>query len=351
MQISIIMPEIVRSPAGGHKVVYEYCNRLVNEGHEVSLYFFPGPIFKKYHIVEPVRLLMAKLYGEKRGPRAWFDLDKRVRVKVINQKDSIDDGDIVIATAINTVQFVYDLPQSKGKKFYFIQGFENWTCSDEQVYETYRLGMTNIAVAKWLKELVEKNSNQECKLVSNGIDTNVFFDKGITRKKHSIVFHYRKATFKGGKYAFEVIDRLHDKYKDLTVAIISSEKIDFELPQYCSYHFNISASQVAEINSENEIFLCTSIEEGYGLPGLEAMASGMALVTTDYLGAKEYAINGYNALVSPIKDVDSMTNNIIKLFEDEELRHSIIKGGLETAQRKSTDNSFKLLEKLLLEDI
>lgn len=168
MKISIIMPEIVRSPSGGHKVIYEYCNRLVNEGHIVSLYFFPGPIFKKYHIIEPIRLIMVKFYGESIGPRAWFNLDKRVQVNVIKQNDTIDDGDIVIATAINTATFVNKLPQSKGKKFYFIQGFENWNNSNEEVYETYRLGMTNIAVSNWLKEIVEQQSEKNATLYQMG---------------------------------------------------------------------------------------------------------------------------------------------------------------------------------------
>ena len=350
MKISIIMPEIVRSPSGGHKVIYEYCNRLVNEGHIVSLYFFPGPIFKKYHIIEPIRLIMVKFYGESIGPRAWFNLDKRVQVNVIKQNDTIDDGDIVIATAINTATFVNKLPQSKGKKFYFIQGFENWNNSNEEVYETYRLGMTNIAVSNWLKEIVEQQSEKKCYLISNGIDTNVFYNKGIAREKHSVVFQYRKDVCKGGQYAFEVIKRLPDKYSDLKVEIISSEKITCELPEYCTYHFNISAEEVAEINNRNQVFMCTSIEEGYGLPGLEAMATGMALVITDYLGAKEYAINGYNALVSPTKDVTEMTENIVRLFEDEQLRLSIIQGGLDTAKNKSINNTSELLKNLLFNE-
>ena len=79
--------------------------------------------------------------------------------------------------------------------------------------------------------------------------------------------------------------------------------------------------------------MCTSVKEGFGLPGLEAMACGCALVTTDFDGAKEYAVNNKNALVSPIKDVDAMYQNVIKLFEDENLRFKIAQGGLRAKLR------------------
>lgn len=54
MKISIIMPEIVRSPSGGHKVIYEYCNRLVNEGHIVSLYFSLVLFLKNIILLNPL---------------------------------------------------------------------------------------------------------------------------------------------------------------------------------------------------------------------------------------------------------------------------------------------------------
>ena len=39
---------------------------------------------------------------------------------------------------------------------YLIQDFENWGRSDMEVLESYKLGLMNITISKWLKEKVEE---------------------------------------------------------------------------------------------------------------------------------------------------------------------------------------------------
>ena len=51
------------------------------------------------------------------------------------------------------------------------------------------------------------------------------------------------------------------------------------------------------------IFICSSINEGFGLTGAESMACGCALATTSYPAVFEYAVDKKNCLVSPVKDI------------------------------------------------
>ena len=48
-----------------------------------------------------------------------------------------------------------------------------------------------------------------------------------------------------------------------------------------------------------QVFVVGSWFEGFCQPGLEAMACGVPLVTTDNGGCREYAIDGETALVVP----------------------------------------------------
>jgi hypothetical protein len=48
------------------------------------------------------------------------------------------------------------------------------------------------------------------------------------------------------------------------------------------------------------------------------------LVSTGYEGAKEYAINEYNSLLSPIGDIQAQVNNVVHIFEDIDLRNSFL---------------------------
>lgn len=347
MQITFVFPCFATKPSGGHKVIYEYANELASKGHDVSCVYLPQNTFYQLHLPNALRIIILDIYIRLYGPRKWFALDKNIKNRVYNNKTI--KSDLVLASAIETSQLVKKFPAQSGKQIYLIQDFENWNCSEETVYASYNAGMTNIVVAKWLKEIVDKHSTKPSFLVSNGINTDLFNCKGLERRRHSIVFHYRDADYKGPQYALEVIRKLADKYNDLVADVISIEDKPETLPKCCIYHQKITPKEVAKINNHTEIFMCTSIEEGFGLPGLEAMACGCAVVSSSYKGVLEYAVDGENALLSPIRDVDTMVANIVSLFEDDELRKKIARNGIETGKERSLEKSAKEFEKILMD--
>ena len=110
-----------------------------------------------------------------------------------------------------------------------------------------------------------------------------------------------------------------------------------KLPDWVKYTKNASQKQTVQIYNDSKVFLCASIEEGFGLTGLEAMSCGSVLVTTDFLGAREYAVDGYNALVSPVKDHKELAHNIIRVFEDETLARKLSENGVTSALDYSWD--------------
>lgn len=345
MKINIIFPCLATKASGGHKVLYEYANKLVKKGYDITCYYLPSNTFYQLKLPEFLRIKILKYFIKFIGPSKWFKLDRRIKNELCV---NIREADIIIATAVETVEIVANQKPEKGKKIYFIQDFENWNYSEEYLYSTYNLGFINIVVSNWLKNIVDKYSSSFSYLISNGINTKVFYNQNNERINHSIVFQYRSAGYKGCKYSIDVIEKLHEIYKDLHVDVISIEPKPSSLPNYCTYHHKLTADEIARINNQNQVFLCTSIEEGFGLPGLEAMACGCVVVSTCYEGVLEYAVDGKNALLSSVKDVDSIVKNIIKVFNDNELRDSLIKEGNKTVKERSIDNSVSLLENIFL---
>lgn len=346
MKIIFILPGIPGVVTGGSKVVFEYCNRLVSYGHEIEIQYYHEPKYTN-RFLRKIWMMNLFIKAKFVEPK-WFKLDKRVKKRVIyNEPIILSSADIIVATAIETVKIVRKA--KKCKKIYFIQDFENWNYSNDEVYATYNLGMTNVVVAKWLKNIVDSYSKSSSYLVSNCIDTNIFYSKGLKRRKHSIVFHYRTAKYKGSKYALQVIRKLEKKYDDLEVDVISIEDKPKDLPSCCVYHQSIEPREVAEINNKTQVFMCTTIEEGFGLPGLEAMACGCAVVSTSYKGVLEYAEDKKNALLSPIKNVDIMVNNIVTLFENDEMRKEVSENGVQTGKQRSIDKSAKMFEEILMQ--
>lgn len=68
------------------------------------------------------------------------------------------------------------------------------------------------------------------------------------------------------------------------------------------------------------------------------MASGTAVVSTDNIGIREYAINGYNCLLDKEHNEENLANYVLELLRNDELRGKIVKNGLETAKKFSWEN-------------
>jgi glycosyltransferase involved in cell wall biosynthesis len=104
------------------------------------------------------------------------------------------------------------------------------------------------------------------------------------------------------------------------------------LPDWISYKQQANETDIRRILNTCTVFLYTSNEEGYGLPGLEAMACGCVLLSTDCIGVREYGVAGENCLIFPIQDKTAMLCNCRKIFWDEALRKQLSDNGRKTAQ-------------------
>ena len=79
-----------------------------------------------------------------------------------------------------------------------------------------------------------------------------------------------------------------------------------------------------------ELFLYPTLYEGFGLPVIEAMASGVAVITSNTSALKEIA-EGYAHLVDPL-DIDGMAKAIARCMADPEHRTALAKLGTRRAE-------------------
>jgi len=84
------------------------------------------------------------------------------------------------------------------------------------------------------------------------------------------------------------------------------------------------------------------------MPPLEAMASGIPVVTTNCGGISEFIEPGYNALVSEVYDTDTLAALVGYLLENKDMRNILAKRGRETALKFKTDKIIIKLEEYLL---
>lgn len=345
MKITFCLPAILFTPRGGYKIVYEYANRLSSLGHNVTIAYFCTGQFKKYRLPEFLRKFLCNVllpYSDR-----WFKFNNNVKRIIAIDNKNIISSDIIVATAVETAKRVASLPAHNSKKYYFIQDYENWHVTDEYVHSTYRLEMNKLVVSKWLKQIVDQYSTKPSMYLPNPINNETFYINRPIEKRnpYSIALLYHTREQKGLKYAFEALNNVKEKYPQLEVNLFGVVERPDELPKWYRYTQKATEKQLLEIYNNSAIFVCASTEEGYGLTAVESMACGCALVASTYRGVYEYAVDGVNALLSPIRDPKTMSRNIERLICDNELRHFLAHSGSENVKKINWESNVLYLEK------
>jgi glycosyltransferase involved in cell wall biosynthesis len=97
---------------------------------------------------------------------------------------------------------------------------------------------------------------------------------------------------------------------------------------YDEFHENPAQTMLAALYSDSDIYLCPSWDEGLGMPSMEAMACGAALVTYDNGGCRDYARDGETALVARRRDVADLADTLERMAADPALRARLAAAGL-----------------------
>ncbi|MDI6757792.1 MAG: glycosyltransferase family 1 protein, partial [Endomicrobiia bacterium] len=101
----------------------------------------------------------------------------------------------------------------------------------------------------------------------------------------------------------------------------------------------IKPQELADFYRCAELFVFPSLYEGFGLPPLEAMASGCPVVVSNTSSLPE-VVGDAGLMVNPY-DVDELAGAMHSLLKDENLRQKMIKRGLERSKIFSWDDTAK----------
>lgn len=99
----------------------------------------------------------------------------------------------------------------------------------------------------------------------------------------------------------------------------------------------VGDDELPVLYSMADVFVFPSLYEGFGLPVLEATASGVPVITSNISSLPEVAGDAA-ILVNPL-DVDEIAHALIKVCTDDELRETLVVKGLERARRFSWENT------------
>ena len=91
-----------------------------------------------------------------------------------------------------------------------------------------------------------------------------------------------------------------------------------EAKAHADIRFLGKQEQMEDILAVSDLFLLPSEYESFGLAALEAMAAEVPVISTNAGGLPEINIDNYSGFLSEVGDVESMSNNALKILENDE---------------------------------
>ncbi len=305
--------------SGGVRVVADYARYLIDQGHDVRLVARP---VKQPGLVQRLNAF-ARNRPAPRGRGATTFLDPLgARVSYLSGDEpararDIPDGDIAIATFWTTAGVVASLPPSKGVKAYFMQDYGAEGQSIDDLKRTWSLGLKTITINGALKTSVEKASGEPARLVPCGVEP-MFVRPGSREMRKgppAVGFVYSNNAMKGSRHCIEAIGIARRKIHDLRAISFGPSAprgAAAPLPAFIDFRAGVSDTEAKAIYESADVWLFGSINEGFGLPILEAMASGTPVIAARSAAAPDILKHGGGRLVD-IANPDQMAAAIIEI--------------------------------------
>jgi len=316
VRVTFVLPFPHRT--GGVRVVEAYAARLRRRGHTVDVLVPRIPF----------------LFGKTPIQRVWLGEARRnlltrrtpppgMRFVPFISARFVPDADVVVATAWPTAYAVARLPARCGRGAYLIQHREIDSGPARLVDPSYELPLFRIAGSRHSAERMKHELGTEFHaVVPNGVDV-PFWSRTDSAKRAGVLVPHLPGERKGAADGIAALERVRAARPDVVVRMFGPVAGD-SVPAWVEYHARPDDERLRALYAASEVLLYPSRQEGFGLPPLEAMAAGCAVVTTRVGEVPEFAIQGQTALTVEPLDVAGMARAVLDLLDDPIRRGRIV---------------------------
>ncbi|ANF98482.1 glycosyltransferase [Paenibacillus bovis] len=340
--VTFVLPHHVLT--GGLKMLLQQMKELRKRGHVVqaALRSDEGPVLP-----------------------SWLDLsvDKQILIpSTENYLPYLAGSDIIVAGWFDQL---HELQNDDIPVFYWEQGHE-WLFGDiVSQYETevvrnhlqlnYEQNIVLTAVSPIISKLLESNYGRKCIVLPNFIDTHFYhpaIDKVEDDELTILLVGDPGLRFKGSDIALNALHLVSQAGYPFKVQWVMPTLRDLgEWSFDIEYVIKPSQEELAQLYRDADIHLFTSWYEGFGMPPLEAMASGIPVVATNCGGISVYAKHGENAYLVEPGDFEGLAVGLLYFMKNAAKRHEYGQKGRNTALMFEYSTGIQYLEECLIKTV
>ena len=189
--------------------------------------------------------------------------------------------------------------------------------------------------------------NKDIKMIPNFIDLDLYsqivdekLKSKIAKKNEKILVHisnFRKV--KRVKDVIKIFNNVKKKNPSKLLMIgdgperIRVEQLSRKLGISSCVKFMGKLKSVEEYLSISDIFILPSETESFGLVALEAMASKVAVVSTNSGGLNEVNIDGITGYLSDVGDIYKMSNDVLRIISEDHVLNEFKNRAFEHAKQ------------------
>ena len=192
---------------------------------------------------------------------------------------------------------------------------------------------------------------EELEIIPFGVDTD--FYRPLKILKNENIFQILAVGYlierKGFEYLIKATKEVLNEHHNIQLTIVGSgpleEKLkniikELKLESNAKIMQNVSDDELLQLYNSSDLFVLPSIvdsqgnTEGLGVVLLEAMACGLPVVGSNIGGIPDIIQDNETGLLVPEKDITELSNTILNLIENEDLRNKLAVNGHNRVKEK-----------------
>lgn len=340
--ISSYLPVGGKKAGGVAQVAHDLAHGLARRGYEIVVWSYDG---KPDGAAYEVRMLPWRRFATSRSGRF---LTEGYLGNFLSVLPKYDDAEVVIAMGDSLL-----LP-ALGKPI--IRVMHGSALGEALSAKTVRRFVSQLGI--YLQELFTAITQKGCvgvshstrrynpfvrRVIPNGVDLKTFFpDPTSKTPEPSILF---VGTVKGRKRGHLLLERfekeVRTRHPTATLVMVSPRGPEIE---GVTYRTGVGPEELATLYRRAWVYASPSSYEGFGLPYLEAMASGTPVIATPNPGSQEVLGDGRFGLLVPDADFGTALSD---LLADHSARDELATRGLERARDYDLSTMLDAYEELL----